>query len=66
MTAVLPTDIALNGNYNKSDTAKMLGIGRSTLDAHIAEGHIRVVRHRYSNRVSIKGREIIRFFNAES
>lgn len=67
MPAILPADIHMNGFYNKKETAKILGIGRSTLDAHIAKGEIRVVKRRYSKKkVSIKGSEIIRFFNAVS
>lgn len=64
MTSVLPDNIALDGNYKKNEVAKMLGIGRTTLDNHIKEGHIRTTRHRYTTRVTIKGREVIRFFNA--
>jgi len=63
MTSVLP-DIALSGHYSKVETSRLLGIGRSTLDQQIACGNIRVVRHRYTKRVSIKGSEIVRYFNA--
>lgn len=66
MRTTLPADIKMNGHYTKKSTADLLGIGRSTLDRHIAEGNIRVRMHRYTTRVTITGREIIRFFNAES
>lgn len=64
MTSVLPS-IDLNGNYKKVEVAKILGIGRTTLDNHIREGQIRINHHRYTSRVTIKGSEIIRFFNAK-
>lgn len=63
MKSVLP-EIAPDGNYKKVEVAKMLGIGRSTLDRMICNGSIRVNRHRYTKNVTIKGREIIRYFNA--
>jgi hypothetical protein len=43
-----------------------LKIGRTTLDNHILNGEIKVNLHRYTSRVTIKGSEIIRFFNARS
>ena len=63
MTSVLPA-IDLNGNYKKVEVAKLLGIGRTTLDNHIKDGEIKINRHRYTSRITIKGAEIIRFFNA--
>ena len=66
MTSELPDDIKMNGHYKKKEVAEMLGIGRTTLDNHIKCNHIRVNKHRYSSRVTIKGSEIIRFFNAIS
>lgn len=65
MTSVLPA-VDINGNYKKIEVARLLGIGRSTLDNHIKEGAIRVNRHRYTSRITIKGSEIIRFFNARA
>jgi predicted site-specific integrase-resolvase len=65
MTSVLPS-IETNGNYKKIEVAKMLGIGRTTLDNHIKAGDIRINIHRYTTRVTIKGSEIIRFFNARA
>lgn len=66
MTSELPDNIKLSGHYKKKEAAKMLGIGRTTLDNHIKNHNIRVNKHRYSKRVTIKGSEIIRFFNAIS
>ena len=63
MTSVLPA-IDTNGNYKKTEVAKILKIGRTTLDNHISRGEIKVNLHRYTSRVTIKGSEIIRFFNA--
>ena len=63
MTSVLPV-IDANGNYKKIEVAKILKIGRTTLDNHILNGEIKVNLHRYTQRVTIKGSEIIRFFNA--
>ena len=63
MTSVLPA-VDSNGNYKKVEVAKILGIGRSTLDNHIKEGQIKINHHRYTSRITIKGAEIIRFFNA--
>lgn len=64
MTSVLPP-IQMDGNYPKSEVARILGISRTTLDKFIKEGNIRCNRHRYTTRVTIKGREIERFFNAK-
>ena len=64
MTSVLPA-IDANGNYKKIEVARILKIGRSTLDNHIQNGEIKVNLHRYTSRVTIKGSEIIRFFNAK-
>lgn len=64
MTSVLPDSVKLSGHYSKVETSRLLGIGRSTLDQQIACGNLRVVRHRYTKRVSIKGSEIVRWFNA--
>lgn len=65
MRSVLP-EFAPHGNYTKVETARILGIGRSTLDRMIEDGNIRVIRHRYTKRLSIKGSEIVRFFNAQA
>jgi predicted site-specific integrase-resolvase len=64
MTSVLPP-ISENGNYKKVEVAKILGIGRTTLDNHIKSGDIRINIHRYTTRITIKGSEIIRFFNSK-
>lgn len=64
MTSVLPP-ISENGNYKKVEVAKILGIGRTTLDNHIKAGDIRINIHRYTTRITIKGSEIIRFFNSK-
>lgn len=64
MTSVLPP-ISENGNYKKVEAAKILGIGRTTLDNHIKAGHIKCNLHRYTTRITIKGSEIIRFFNSK-
>ena len=66
MTAFLPDDIKVNGQYTKKQTSEILKIGRSTLDKHIREANIKVKLHRYSKRITITGKEIIRFFNAEA
>lgn len=65
MTSTLP-DIDNNGNYKKIEVAKILQIGRTSLDNFIKNGQIRVNRHRYTSRITIKGAEIIRFFNARA
>lgn len=64
MTSVLPP-ISENGNYKKVEVAKILGIGRTTLDNHIKAGDIRINVHRYTTRITVKGSEIIRFFNSK-
>ena len=64
MTSALPAFDA-NGNYKNVEVAKILKIGRTTLDNHILNGEIKVNLHRYTSRVTIKGSEIIRFFNAK-
>jgi predicted site-specific integrase-resolvase len=64
MTSTLPEDIKMNGNYKKVEVAKILGIGRTTLDNHIKDGVIKINYHRYTKRLTIKGSEIIRFFNS--
>lgn len=65
MTSVLPP-ISENGNYKKIEVAKILGIGRTTLDNHIKAGQIKCNLHRYTSRITIKGSEIIRFFNSRA
>lgn len=65
MTSVLPA-IDLNGNYKKVEVARILGIGRTTLDNHIKSGEIKINHHRYTAKITIKGSEIIRFFNARA
>lgn len=65
MTSVLPP-ICENGNYKKIEVAKILGIGRTTLDNHIKAGQIKCNLHRYTSRITIKGSEIIRFFNSRA
>ena len=62
MNAELPADIRPNGRYNKSQTARLLGCSRTTLDKIIAEGKIKTFL--WQDRLYIKGITIMKYFNA--
>ena len=64
MTAELPQDLKLNGKYNKSATARILGISRTTLDKYISLGWIAVELNKKKNTLYIKGTSIMKFFNS--
>lgn len=51
-------------HYSKSESARMLGISRPTLDKRIAEGKIRIVLHRPTDSLRIKGTELIKYYNS--
>lgn len=66
----LPFDLNPNGRYNKTDTAAILGISRTTLDKLIANNAIKfhLKRRPYSEKRQqvIFGSDIIRFFNSQA
>lgn len=62
MNAELSTDIRPNGRYNKSQTARLLGCSRTTLDKIIAEGKIKTFL--WQDKLYIKGITIMKYFNA--
>lgn len=64
MVAELPADFKPNGKYNKSATARILGISRTTLDKYIGLGWIAVDFNTRKNTTYIKGTSIMRFFNS--
>ena len=64
MTAELPDTFKLNGRYNKSQTAKILGISRTSLDKYISLGEIRAELNKRTNRLYFKGVSIAKFFNS--
>ncbi len=55
-----------NRHYSKSEASRMLGISRPTLDKRIAEGKIKIVLHRPTDALRIKGTELIRYYNSIS
>lgn len=55
-----------NEHYDKSTASRLLGISRPTLDKKITEGLIRVSLHKPSQRIRIKGTELIKFYNSIS
>lgn len=62
MNAELPADIRPNGRYNKSQTARLLGCSRTTLDKEISLGKIKTFL--WQDKVYIKGITIMKYFNA--
>lgn len=64
MVAELPDTFKLNGRYNKSQTAKILGISRTSLDKYISLGEIRADLNRRTNKLFFKGTAIVKFFNS--
>ena len=62
MTIELDADIRPNGRYNKSQTARLLGCSRTTLDKVIAEGKIKTIL--WQNKIYIKGITIMKYFNS--
>lgn len=64
MIAELPADLKPNGRYNKSQTARILDISRTTLDKYIKQGDIKVEMNSRTNSLYIKGTSIYRFFNS--
>lgn len=64
MRATLPDDFKLDGRYNKSQTAKILGISRTSLDKYIRQGDIRTELNKRTQMIYIKGTAIMKFFNS--
>lgn len=64
MRPTLPEDFKLNGRYNKSQTARILGISRTSLDKYIRQGDIRVEINRRTQTIYIMGTAIMKFFNS--
>lgn len=64
MTTHLPDTFNINGRYNKSQTAKLLGISRTSLDKYISLGEIRADLNRRTNKLYFKGTSIVKFFNS--
>ena len=64
MNAELPADFSLNGRYNKSQTARILGISRTSLDKYIRLGEIKPDLNRRTNILYFKGTSISKFFNS--
>lgn len=64
MNAELPADFKINGRYNKSQTARILGISRTSLDKYIRLGEIKAELSRRTNTLYIKGISISKFFNS--
>ena len=62
MNAELPADIRPIGRYNKSQTARLLGCSRTTLDKEISLGKIKTFL--WQDKVYIKGITIMKYFNA--
>lgn len=64
MVPVLP-EIALNGYYSQTQVARLLGVSYDSVHRWI--NHPRGMKAEYSKRTGyplIKGKEIVRFFNA--
>ena len=64
MIAELPDTFKLNGRYNKSQTAKILGISRTSLDKYIGLGEIKADLNRRTKKLYFKGTSIMKFFNS--
>lgn len=66
MTNPLNNGCKPNEHYNKSRASVLLGVSRPTLDKYINEGLIRLTLHNRLNTLSIKGTELIGFYNSRS
>ena len=55
-----------NEHYTKTMAARMLGVSRPTLDNYIQKGWIRMIMHRATHALRIKGTELIRYYNSIS
>ena len=55
-----------NEHYCKKRAALLLGCSRTTLDKYITEGWIRLTLHKKLGTISIKGTELIGFYNSRS
>ena len=64
MTAELPADFSINGRYSKSETARILGISRTSLDKYIRQGDIAVDYSPKKDKFFIKGKAIVKYFNS--
>ena len=64
MNAELPANFSVNGKYSKSQTAKILGISRTTLDKYIREGKIVADYSHKKDKFLIKGTSIMRYYNS--
>lgn len=66
MTNPLNNGCKPNEHYNKSRASVLLGVSRPTLDKYITEGFIRLTLHKRLGTLSIKGTELIGFYNSRS
>lgn len=64
---MVPTrpDVAKAGRYTISESARILGISRTTLYRMIADGEIRVRIQRKSLRKYVSGEELLRVWDGE-
>lgn len=58
--------VADRGRYSTTETAKLLGIGRTTLYKYANAGLIKCGYRRTNNRPFFEGREILRLWRAKS
>lgn len=64
MVAELP-EIALNGFYNQTQVARILGVSYSSVHRWIQEQDgLRVMYNKRTGYPLVRGREIVRFFNS--
>ena len=56
--------VALDGRYSMTETARLLGVNRKTLYRWRACGYLKTKKHRHNKLPFILGREILRLFEA--
>lgn len=66
MTNPLNNGCKPNEHYNKSRASVLLGVSRPTLDKYIKEGLIKMSLHERLLSLTIKGTELIGFYNSRS
>lgn len=64
MTCVAP-DVHRDGRYSITESAKALGIDRTTIYRYMEQKLIKFGVHKYNSRRFILGSELIRFWGAE-
>ena len=64
MLSELPR-IAVRGRYSVTETAKVMGVDRSTIRRWIECGQMRCGYRQHNKRRFVTGEEIQRFFNAQ-